>query len=268
MAGGLRALAKRGFQCPICGAWEAEGGCQEVKKCIAALLAAESETQREVVAALARESQWQHARLLRACLEALSQLRIALILCDPSGRMIGANRVAESNLLARDGLEQSVDGLLRATYAAEPSLAARVQQAALKSRRTGMAEGMTVFAVSRGKTRRPLAVFLCPGPKPLKTSRSAKRTVLLLVLDAALPVEVMESELRQLYGFTSSEAQLANLLMQGKALEDCCQAMGIRRSTGCTHLRGLFKKARVHRQSELVVLLLRSIGLARLGART
>ena len=267
MAGGQKALAKGAFQCPICGARETEGGCREVRKCIAALIAAETECTRETVAALAREPQWQQARLLRMGLEALSQLHIGFILCDQKGRLIGANRIAESILSARDGMELSADGVLCATHQAEPSLATRVEQVAATSPSSLLAEGMTVFALSRGKARRPLSVLLRLSHKVLRKSLSGKGAVLMLVLDAALPVRVMDDELRQLYGFTSSEARLANLLMEGKALEECCQEMGIRRSTGCTHLRGLFKKARVHRQSELVVLLLRSIGLARLGAR-
>jgi DNA-binding CsgD family transcriptional regulator len=75
----------------------------------------------------------------------------------------------------------------------------------------------------------------------------------------------MELELRQLFGFSSMEARLAMLLIQGDELEECCQELGIRRSTGCTHLKRLFKKTGVHRQSQLVTLLLKSIGLAYLG---
>jgi hypothetical protein len=55
------------------------------------------------------------------------------------------------------------------------------------------------------------------------------------------------------------------LLMQGDELEECCRELAIRRSTGCTHLKRLFKKTGVHRQSQLVTLLLKSIGLAYLG---
>jgi DNA-binding CsgD family transcriptional regulator len=62
------------------------------------------------------------------------------------------------------------------------------------------------------------------------------------------------------------EACLANLLMQGKALDECCSLLGIRRSTARTHLQHLFEKVGVQRQSELVSLLLKSIGLV--GAAT
>jgi len=49
--------------------------------------------------------------------------------------------------------------------------------------------------------------------------------------------------------------------MEGKALDECCKILDIRRSTARTHLQHLFEKVGVQRQSELVSLLLKSIGL-------
>ena len=85
--------------------------------------------------------------------------------------------------------------------------------------------------------------------------------MLVMILDAALPVETTEAELRQLYGFTATETQVANLLMEGLGLEDCCAQLGIRRTTVRMHLRNIFAKTGVRRQGELVSLLLKSIGL-------
>lgn len=76
-------------------------------------------------------------------------------------------------------------------------------------------------------------------------------------------METAEVELRQLYGLTSTEACLANLLMEGKTLDECCRLLDIRRSTARTHLQHLFEKIGVQRQSELVSLLLKSVGMVR-----
>ena len=86
---------------------------------------------------------------------------------------------------------------------------------------------------------------------------------LLFILDPAINVAAAESDLHELYGLTSSEARLANLLMEGKTLNECCDQLDIRRSTGRTHLQHLFEKVGAQRQSELVFLLLKSIGLVR-----
>jgi DNA-binding CsgD family transcriptional regulator len=88
---------------------------------------------------------------------------------------------------------------------------------------------------------------------------------LVFILDPEVPIGTAETELRQLYGLTSTEACLASLLMEGKTLDDCCRILDIRRSTARTHLQHLFEKVGVQRQSELVSLLLKSIGLVRSG---
>jgi DNA-binding CsgD family transcriptional regulator len=56
---------------------------------------------------------------------------------------------------------------------------------------------------------------------------------------------------------------MANLLMEGRTLDECCQQLAIRRSTGRTHVQHLFEKVGVQRQSELVSVLWKSIGLIR-----
>jgi len=53
------------------------------------------------------------------------------------------------------------------------------------------------------------------------------------------------------------------LLMEGRTLDECCQQLAIRRSTGRTHVQHLFEKVGVQRQSELVSVLWKSIGLIR-----
>jgi DNA-binding CsgD family transcriptional regulator len=49
--------------------------------------------------------------------------------------------------------------------------------------------------------------------------------------------------------------------MEGMALEDCGDELGIRRTTVRMHLRNIFAKTGARRQGELVALLLKSIGL-------
>jgi DNA-binding CsgD family transcriptional regulator len=87
--------------------------------------------------------------------------------------------------------------------------------------------------------------------------------VVVMIMDATLAVDATTSDLQQLFGFTPGETRLANLLMSGVSMADSCRELGICLSTGCSHLRKIFKKTKTHRQGELVALLLRSIGLLR-----
>ena len=256
-------IANASFQCPICGAWEADGGCNEVTQCIPALAAMERELAGETVSALDRESAKNSTRVLEAAFGALSFLRIGLVSCAPDGRVLGTNEIADNILAGRDGLELTRDGLLRTTQENDRALEHLVQQAG-KGKRNGQSFN-DVLTVRRGVRKRPLTLFIRTSSTagPLSGTESS---VLIMIMDPALPVRAIETELRQLYGFSSMEARLANLLIQGYSLEECCHELAFRRSTGCTHLKRLFKKTGVHRQSELVTLLLKSIGLICLGS--
>jgi DNA-binding CsgD family transcriptional regulator len=72
-----------------------------------------------------------------------------------------------------------------------------------------------------------------------------------------------EVSLRELFRFTSCEARLANLLMEGKTVDDCCNHLDIRPSTVRMHLANLFAKTGVQRQGQLVSLLWKSVGMVR-----
>lgn len=194
-------------------------------------------------------------------LEVLDLLSIGLVVCNAAGQLLVANRSAEEILRTRDGLELDSDGALCAIRACGQSSAL----AGKAGSRGELGAGDAAFTIQRASGKRALTVVVRSIKDEPTTGDCALPAALVLILDSTLSVKTTESELHQLYGLTATEARLANLLTEGKALQDCCRELGISRSTACTHLRRLFKKTRVRRQSELVSLLLKSIGLARLG---
>ncbi len=199
--------------------------------------------------------------LLTAGFEALDLLNIGVVVCGSSGELLVANDTAEKILRARDGLELDSHGVLCANYQSNGSLSAVIREVAKNG---GSEAGENVdgaFAVRRPSGKRALTLFVRAVNSKTQTPAAHEAAALVMILDSALPVEATEMELRQLYGFTSTEAQLANLLMEGMALEDCCDELGIRRTTVRMHLRNIFAKTGARRQGELVSLLLKSIGL-------
>jgi DNA-binding CsgD family transcriptional regulator len=199
--------------------------------------------------------------LLMAGFEALDLLNIGLVVCGASGELLVANQAAQEILRTRDGLELDAEGVLSATQDNDGSLGETVRQVA-KSARSGEGGSFDrAFAVHRPSRKRALTLFVRAVNAKNENAEAHEAAALVMILDAALPVEATEAELRQLYGFTSTEAHLANLLMEGLALEDCCNELGIRRTTARMHLRNIFAKTGARRQGELVSLLLKSIGL-------
>jgi len=200
--------------------------------------------------------------LLTAGFGALDLLNIGVVVCGSSGEMLVANDTAQEILRSRDGLELDAHGVLCATCQGGASLAGVIQQVARTARNGADNSNVdSAFAVGRPSRKRALTLFVRAVNAKAEPPADHEAAALVMILDAALPVEATELELRQLYGFTSTEAQLANLLMEGMALEDCGDELGIRRTTVRMHLRNIFAKTGARRQGELVALLLKSIGL-------
>jgi DNA-binding CsgD family transcriptional regulator len=201
---------------------------------------------------------------LAASLEALDLVNIGVGVTNSLRQLLFANHTAQQILAARDGLEVTAGGVLGTLKdCCSPPLGALIQQAAQGDFRGTSRPEDTVLAVRRPSGKRSLTLLVRSlngrSPQPHPTGPA----VLVFVLDPELPVQANESGLRQLYGFTSSEARLAHLLMEGNTLDDCCDQLNIRPSTARMHLGNLFAKAGVQRQGQLISLLLKSVGMVR-----
>lgn len=195
--------------------------------------------------------------LLAAGFEALDLLGIGLVVCGADGQLLVINQTADRIVKTNDGLEVDSDGRLRTTQECTPPFGELLQRVSASK-----GKGEVALAVRRPSAKRPLTLLLrSTNGHSQDVQGSVSPAALVLILDSALPANTVEAELRQLYGLTHTETRLAKLLMEGVTLDDCCAELGIRRTTGRMHLRNLFAKIGVRRQSELVSLLMKSIGL-------
>jgi DNA-binding CsgD family transcriptional regulator len=203
--------------------------------------------------------------LADAGFEMLDLLNIGVIVCSVSAKVLFANRTAEAILQSSDGLEIKSDGTIHATHAPATALANLVEKACSATNNGQNGDRESAMSIRR-VTRRPLTLVVRPVSRTARDGEESEvNAVLIMVLDSALPVQTKESELRRLYGLTVSESRLAKLLMEGRDLDACCEELGITRSTVRMHRRNLFSKTGVRRQTQLIALLFRSIGL---GPRT
>ena len=264
MAIAYRAPGAKEVKCPNCGASESSGGCRNPKPCRDARAAMER-GDLEIEESAVSPSGGNATRMLLAGFEALDLLGVGLIVCNVFGQLLVANQNAEQFLASRDGLELNSERVLCAVRPCHPPVEELVQRAASAVLDREIANKDAALSVPRAANKRPLTLLIRSVTNPSKAVNADQPAALVLILDSSLPVQAMVVELQQLYGLTATEARLANLLMEGEALDDCCDRLGICRSTGCTHLKRIFKKTGVRRQSELVTLLLKSIGLACLG---
>jgi DNA-binding CsgD family transcriptional regulator len=203
--------------------------------------------------------------LLMAGFEALDLVNIGLAVVGVEGNLLLANVTAKQVFENRDGLELTARKTIRTLRRSTPALEDLIKHAA-KSASDDAAD--SILAVQRSSGKRPLTLLIRRVDSASPKRDAMTPALLVFILDPEVPVGMAETELRQLYGLTSTEASLASLLMEGKTLDDCCELLDIRRSTVRTHLQHLFEKVGVQRQSELVSLLLKSIGLVRIGKKS
>jgi len=189
--------------------------------------------------------------------EALDALNVAVLVTDASRHLLLANNRAEQILATRDGLQRSVLGTLEASRPSErATFEALLNHADLLAHTVHSRSKNATLAIQREPGRRPLTIVA----QPLERSESLDCAVLMFVLDPERSLGASEGELRQLHGITAREARLANLLMEGNTLEECCGLLDIQTSTARMHLGSLFAKTGAQRQSQLVSILLSSLG--------
>ena len=176
---------------------------------------------------------------------AVEQMGMATLLLDQHGRVVRANAVAEQLLAAADGLRRDGD-TLRLTapegQAVVDALLAQPHQAQTPSRfKIERAHGGDLAGVAR-----PLTV-------PAMMRGGAALALFLRVPGAAQQLE--PDAIRDLFQLTRMEARLAVALADGRALTDAADSLGIAHNTARAHLRAIFAKTGVRRQSQLVHLL-------------
>ncbi len=201
--------------------------------------------------------------LLSAGWQAFDLLGIGVMLCTGRGQCVFSNRIARRILSRHAGLELSPSGILRAGPASRHLLRTALQKASENTR--SIREYDSSFAIRRLDGKWALRLLVRSVKQKVTAGARLQPTALVLILELQSRVKMTDEDLHQLYGLTSAESRLANLLCEGNTLRECCSHLRICDATARTHLKRLFKKTRTRRQYELVSLLLKSLGLARLG---
>ncbi|MEQ1439030.1 helix-turn-helix transcriptional regulator [Fontimonas sp. SYSU GA230001] len=121
----------------------------------------------------------------------------------------------------------------------------------------GVVEAMSV---SRPSGRAKLGVLVRTIPLgPWSESKQRPAVVVFLRDPESNAAQPSQELVRRLFGLTRMEAQLALLLAEGLTLDEAAEQMNVRRNTARTHLRSIFCKTGVTRQTMLVRLLLNSV---------
>ncbi len=181
----------------------------------------------------------------------LDPLNHGIALIDKGCQVSFANKLAHSICAETDGLTLRGNQLLGTTASGSSQL-----KAALKS---AIVEGeASAIRVERPSGRRPLSMQIAP--LPAGRGQVPVEAALVLIHDSDRYAVPSKQRLREAYRLTAAEAGVAQLLLRGAGMPEIATELRISVETARTHLRRVLGKTGVHRQSDLILLLLRESG--------
>ena len=211
---------------------------------------------RQSVEIFARLGQIASERLLYA--GTLNQLAVGTIILDAHRRILDKDRIADALLKQNDGLVAFNDTLTLGDRAA----ATRLNDAVLKiveNERKGERSLVEAIRVERPSGKRDLGLIVKLAPRPRYLDGQHVPTIVVFINDPDHATTVPPSALAKLFGLTPAEASLSVLLGGGLTLDEAAEELSISRNTARAHLRSIFTKTGVSRQTMLVRLIVTSL---------
>lgn len=193
---------------------------------------------------------------------AIGRLAVGAIVLDASGRVLEQNLMANEILASGDGLKL-VGGRLEAFYPADNRALHDLIRAAFALQRSGKPAVLDALAVARPSGRLGLGVVVDVLPQGQLVADGSQPVAVLYVRDPESPMLGAADVIKQLFNLTPSETAVALKLADGASLDKVAEDLDIRRNTARAHLRSIFSKTGVRRQTELVRVLLNSVAALR-----
>jgi DNA-binding CsgD family transcriptional regulator len=184
----------------------------------------------------------------------MNQLSQGVMLVDAEGRVGFANRYAERIFVSQDGLRLTPGGL----KADLPDQTRRLRDLIAKAASAGAgnpAHSGGALTLERASGRRSLGVFVAPSVS-VKMGIGARPAAVVFVTDPEQDISADAGQLEQLLELTPAEARLATALAQGQTVQEFAESAAVSLNTVRTHLKSIFSKTGVSRQSDLVRLIL------------
>src|SRR5271155_608241 len=188
----------------------------------------------------------------------VDRMLVGTVTLDETGAVLTSNPVADEMLRKGDGLRR-VSGVLRADAAAENRELQRLIKQALSGETGGRAAVVDAISITRKSAHGKLGGLVRSIPRTGWSKGKRRPSVALFIRDAERKSEASREMVRRLFDLTPAEASLALALANGLTLDEAADTLNIRKNTARAHLRSIFSKIGVTRQTTLVRVLLSSV---------
>ncbi|MEI8163922.1 MAG: LuxR C-terminal-related transcriptional regulator [Betaproteobacteria bacterium] len=192
---------------------------------------------------------------------AMDSMLVGAVVLDEKGVVMRVNSIAEKILDDKDGININ-RGQLTAEYRGEDRELQRLIRLVLEmpAGKPAIAEATSLTRPS-GRTK--LGLLIRPIPVGEWSEGPHRPAVVVFIRDPERKSQPSFELVRQLFDLTPAEARLALLLADGMTLDEAAEALEIRKNTIRAHLRSIFSKTGVKRQTTLVSLMLSSVAAIR-----
>lgn len=171
---------------------------------------------------------------------------IGILVLDQESNVICANRYCEE--LINDG--KNTDDASRRVHIRDTHLRALIEKAS-HTAKSGSTPQFLTF--STGSECKSLEVAVIKHDAHIGLSEAATDApTIVLIQDTNKYKPFCQHRLRKAYGLTETEANIAIAILHGKKVEEIAAERGVQANTVRIHLKQVFSKTGVRRQSELV----------------
>ncbi len=152
------------------------------------------------------------------------------------------------------------NGRLRPARSSDPDWLGRALADLVIASRARGGDATCCLAVPGRTTRPPLHAILTLLPETPGRAADGETRIALILRDLrhALPHFEVE-QLKNLFGFTTAEARVANALLSGQSIETIAKSGDVRRDTIRAHVKRMLAKTGTKRQSDLQKLLVKAL---------
>lgn len=187
-------------------------------------------------------------------LDIVDRFPVAMLRVDRKGFVDFRNRAADKLLAEKSGILLRRDGTIATS---QPGAGDHFKRAVAKvidgPQDHSMARARAHCLVPRGAERLPLicAFYPVPGDRSGFAGHQSP-TAAVLIKDPQATVSDGIETFTCAFGLTRAEARLIGLLLEGRGLFEAADHLGVTRNTARTHMRNIYGKVGMHRQSDLI----------------
>ena len=191
----------------------------------------------------------------------LDRLERAVVVAGPDGQVRFANRAADRLLSRGDGIDSSRGRIRAARSNYDGALHALIDGAA-RTAAGAAAAAVDAVSIPVAEEGRQLAIVAEPLSPAHSESlgHSSEAGAILFIGDSEASSNPSVERLRIVYGLTAAEARLTSLVTQGHDIAGSARRLGVSRNTVKYHLKAIFDKVGVTRQTQLVRRVLADVG--------